>query len=127
MIIILSFYALLPKSIQFSRAIILGASLICFLSSLFTRSTFKFLKIGLIYDLKTSLESSTFSQLERRIPNSLNVLVIDTIANDISRELLGIEHWNKYIVDILENDISVNNKYKIELNNKTIERIKNSF
>ena len=47
LIIILSFYALLPKSIQFSRAIILGASLICFLSSLFTRSTFKFLKIGL--------------------------------------------------------------------------------
>ncbi len=48
----------------------------------------KFLKIGLIYDLKTSLESSTFSQLERRIPNSLNVLVIDTIANDISREYI---------------------------------------
>ena len=50
----------------------------------------KFLKIGLIYDLKTSLESSTFSQLERRIPNSLNVLVIDTIANDISLSLIHI-------------------------------------
>ena len=47
LIIILSFYALLPKSIQFSRAIILESSLICFLSSLFTRSTFRFLKIGL--------------------------------------------------------------------------------
>lgn len=47
LIIILSFYALLPKSIQFSRAIILGSSLICFLSSLFTRSAFRFLKIGM--------------------------------------------------------------------------------
>ena len=48
----------------------------------------KFLKIGLIYDLKTSLESSTFSQLERRIPNSLNVLVIDTILNDVIRDYI---------------------------------------
>ena len=45
--IILSVYALLPKSIQFSRAIILVSSVICFLTSVFTRSTFKFLKIGL--------------------------------------------------------------------------------
>ena len=47
LIIILSLYALLPKSIQFSRAIILVSSAICFFTSLFTRSTFKFLKIGL--------------------------------------------------------------------------------
>ena len=40
-------YALLPKSIQFSRAIILVSSVVCFLTSVFTRSTFKFLKIGL--------------------------------------------------------------------------------
>ena len=47
LIIILSLYALLPKSIQFSRAIILVSSGICFFTSLFTRLTFKFLKIGL--------------------------------------------------------------------------------
>ena len=47
LIIILSLYALLPKTIQFSRAIILGSSVICLLISLFTRSTFKVLKIGL--------------------------------------------------------------------------------
>ena len=47
LIIILSLYALLPKSIQFSRAIILGSSLTCLLISLFTRTTFKLLKIGL--------------------------------------------------------------------------------
>ena len=47
LIIILSLYALLPKTIQFSRAIILGSSVTCFLISLFTRSTFKVLKIGL--------------------------------------------------------------------------------
>ena len=47
LIIILSLYALLPKSIQFSRAIILGSSMTCLLISLFTRTTFKSLKIGL--------------------------------------------------------------------------------
>ena len=47
LIVILSLYALLPKSIQFSRAIILGSSLTCLLISLFTRATFKLLKIGL--------------------------------------------------------------------------------
>tara|TARA_Y200000002_G_scaffold309901_1_gene266495 strand:+ start:549 stop:2426 length:1878 start_codon:yes stop_codon:yes gene_type:complete len=47
LLIILSLYALLPKSIQFSRAIILVSSVICFITSAFTRSTFKFLKIGL--------------------------------------------------------------------------------
>ena len=47
LIIILSLYALLPKTIQFSRAIILGSSVTCLLISLFTRSTFKVLKIGL--------------------------------------------------------------------------------
>ena len=47
LIIILTFYALLPKSIQFSRAIILVSSIACFLISIFTRSTFNFLKIGL--------------------------------------------------------------------------------
>ena len=47
LIIILSLYALLPKSIQFSRAIILGSSLTCLLISLFTRTSFKLLKIGL--------------------------------------------------------------------------------
>jgi GT2 family glycosyltransferase len=47
LIIILSLYALLPKSIQFSRAIILGSSLTCLLISLFTRTTFNILKIGL--------------------------------------------------------------------------------
>ena len=47
LIIILSLYALLPKSIQFSRAIILGSSLTCLLISLFTRTTFGLLKIGL--------------------------------------------------------------------------------
>ena len=42
--------------------------------------------------MKTSLESSTFSQLERRIPNSLTVLVIDTIFNnDISQFILPIK------------------------------------
>ena len=48
----------------------------------------KFLKIGFVYDLKTSLKSSTFSQLERKIPNSLNVLVIDTILNDVIRDYI---------------------------------------
>jgi GT2 family glycosyltransferase len=47
LILILSLYALLPKSIQFSRAIIIGASFICLITSLFTRATFKFLKVGL--------------------------------------------------------------------------------
>ncbi len=47
LLIILSLYALLPKSIQFSRAIILVSSVICFITSAFTRTTFKFLKIGL--------------------------------------------------------------------------------
>ena len=47
LIIILSLYALLPKSIQFSRAIILGSSLTCLAISLFTRITFKLLKVGL--------------------------------------------------------------------------------
>ncbi len=46
----------------------------------------KFLKFGLTYDFNNSLEAKRFSQLERRIPNSLTVLVIDTIFNnDISQ------------------------------------------
>ena len=48
----------------------------------------KFIKIGITYDLKTSLESVTFSQTERRIPNSISVLVIDTISNDIIRDYI---------------------------------------
>ena len=48
----------------------------------------KFIKIGITYDLKTSLESLTFSQTERRIPNSISVLVIDTISNDIIRDYI---------------------------------------
>ena len=47
LIIILSLYALLPKSIQFSRAIILGSSITCLVISIFTRTTFKILKVGL--------------------------------------------------------------------------------
>ena len=42
----------------------------------------KFIKIGFTYDFSTSLESNRFSQLERKIPNSLTVLVVDTIYND---------------------------------------------
>ena len=49
-------------------------------------NTDKYLKIGLTYDFNNSLEAKRFSQLERRIPNSLTVLVIDTILNnDISQ------------------------------------------
>ena len=71
-----------------------------FYSNLFERSSFKdlslstglfyknefkkdnFLKIGLIYDINSSLDATRFSQLERKIPNSLSVLVIDTIYNN---------------------------------------------
>ncbi|MFL3001337.1 MAG: hypothetical protein ACJZ0Y_04115 [Cytophagales bacterium] len=71
-----------------------------FYSNLFERSSFKdlslstglfyknefkednFIKIGLIYDLNSSLDATRFSQLERKIPNSLSVLVIDTIYNN---------------------------------------------
>ena len=42
----------------------------------------KFIKVGFTYDFSTSLESNRFSQLERKIPNSLTVLVVDTIYND---------------------------------------------
>ena len=42
----------------------------------------KFLKIGATYDFDKSLESNRFSQLERKIPNSLSVLVIDTLYNN---------------------------------------------
>ena len=42
----------------------------------------KFLKFGLIYDIKSSLEAQRFSQLERKIPNSLTIMVIDTILNN---------------------------------------------
>ncbi len=73
-----------------------------FFSNLFERASFKdlslstgvfyknefkkdnFLKIGLIYDLNSSLDATRFSQLERKIPNSLSVLVIDTIYNNES-------------------------------------------
>ena len=55
-------------------------------------NTDKYLKIGLTYDFNNSLEAKRFSQLERRIPNSLTVLVIDTIFNnDISQFILPIK------------------------------------
>ena len=55
-------------------------------------NTDKYLKIGLTYDFNNSLEAKRFSQLERRIPNSLTVLVIDTIFNnDISQFTLPIK------------------------------------
>ena len=41
-----------------------------------------FIKVGFIYDIKSSLEAERFSQLERKIPNSLSVVVIDTILNN---------------------------------------------
>ena len=40
------------------------------------------MKFGLIYDIKSSLEAERFSQLERKIPNSLTIMVIDTILNN---------------------------------------------
>ena len=48
----------------------------------------KFLKLGLIYDIKSSLEAERFSQLERKIPNSLTVIVIDTLNNNIADDFV---------------------------------------
>jgi len=47
LLILLAFYALIPKSVQFSRAIILGSSIVTFIASLLTRHTFQYLQIGL--------------------------------------------------------------------------------
>lgn len=47
LLILLAFYALIPKSVQFSRAIILGSSILTFIGSLLTRHTFQYLQIGL--------------------------------------------------------------------------------
>jgi len=47
LLILLAFYALIPKSVQFSRAIILGSSIVTFMASLLTRHTFQYLQIGL--------------------------------------------------------------------------------
>ena len=58
-----------------------------FSTGLFYKNEFKednFLKIGIIYDLNSSLDATRFSQLERKIPNSLSVLVIDTIYNNVA-------------------------------------------
>ena len=45
----------------------------------------KFIKIGMVYDLKSSLNANRFSQLERRIPASTSPVVLDTlIDNEIS-------------------------------------------
>ena len=41
----------------------------------------KFLKLGVTYDLKSSLNADRFSRLERRIPSTTNVVPIDTLIN----------------------------------------------
>ncbi len=53
LLFLLTCYALVPKSIQFSRAIILMSSAVVILLSLITRYTFKILNIGLFENLKT--------------------------------------------------------------------------
>ena len=41
----------------------------------------KFLKIGFVYDLKSSLNADRFSRLERRLVNTTNIVPIDTLIN----------------------------------------------
>ncbi len=42
----------------------------------------KFLKFGFVYDFDNALDAKRFSQLERKIPNSLTVFVVDTLLNN---------------------------------------------
>tara|TARA_B100000886_G_scaffold338837_1_gene302623 strand:- start:4022 stop:5302 length:1281 start_codon:yes stop_codon:yes gene_type:complete len=89
----------------------------------------KFLKIGLIYDLKTSLKSSTFSQLERKIPNSLNILVIDTIYNNIIRDYTIPKNYGFGIsYEILDRlSLGVDFKYQPWKENAGYESQKNNY
>ncbi len=48
----------------------------------------KFIKVGATIDLSSSLNSNRFSQLERKTPNSLTVLVIDTLLNNSISEFI---------------------------------------
>ena len=87
LIIILTFYALLPKSIQFSRAIILVSSITCFLISIFTRFTFNFLKIGLF---KNNLKQTQIIALvgsKEEIQRTENLM---TIGNRTKKKVFKI-------------------------------------
>ena len=45
----------------------------------------KFIKVGLVYDLKSSLNAERFSRLERRIPGSSSPVALDTLLkNELS-------------------------------------------
>ena len=80
LLVILSLYALLPKSIQFSRAIILVSSFVCFLTSLFTRSTFRILKIGLF---------ANYTE------NNKNIALVGSISEILRTEkLMSIDNIN---------------------------------
>lgn len=52
LLILLAIYALIPKSIQFSRAVILGSSLITLILSYLLRYSFQILNIGLFKNFK---------------------------------------------------------------------------
>ena len=87
LIIILTFYALLPKSIQFSRVIILVSSITCFLISIFTRFTFNFLKIGLF---KNNLKQTQIIALvgsKEEIQRTENLM---TIGNRTKKKVFKI-------------------------------------
>ena len=103
LIIILTFYALLPKSIQFSRAIILVSSITCFLISIFTRFTFNFLKIGLF---KNNLKQTQIIALvgsKEEIQRTENLM---TIGNPTKKKVFKIstskiENNNEFYLSLI--------------------------
>ncbi len=87
LIIILTFYALLPKSVQFSRAIILFSSITCFLISIFTRSTFDFLKIGLFKNNLKQIQIIALVGSKEEIQRTENLI---TIGNRTKKKVFKI-------------------------------------